>query len=160
MSGGYKRVGLVEEKGEFSIRGNLIDIFPPTENNPLRLEMVGDEIESIRTFDASSQRSIGQASAFVVPPSSEVMIHPQSLELAVRNIRRRAADLALSRETRDSLVDSLGNGLSTSINPIFLPLFYETYDDTGFSYNKLSSLFDYLPTNTLMILDNPLAINQ
>ncbi|MDD5525343.1 MAG: transcription-repair coupling factor, partial [Smithella sp.] len=160
MSGGYKRVGLVEEKGEFSIRGNLIDIFPPAENNPLRLEMVGDEIESIRTFDASSQRSIGQASAFVVPPSSEVMIHPQSLELAVRNIRRRAADLALSRETRDSLVDSLGNGLSTSINPIFLPLFYEIYDDTGFSYNKLSSLFDYLPTNTLMILDNPLAINQ
>ena len=160
ISGGYKRVGLLEEKGEFSIRGNLIDIFPPAENNPLRLEMVGDEIESIRTFDASSQRSIGQASAFVVPPSSEVMIHPQSLELAVRNIRRRAADLALSRETRDSLVDSLGNGLSTSINPIFLPLFYETYDDTGFSYNKLSSLFDYLPTNTLMILDNPLAINQ
>jgi transcription-repair coupling factor (superfamily II helicase) len=95
-----------------------------------------------------------------VPPSSEVLINPQSLELAVRNIRRRAADLALSRETRDSLVDSLGNGLSTSINPIFLPLFYETYDDTGFSYNKLSSLFDYLPTNTLMILDNPLAINQ
>ncbi|PKN37665.1 MAG: transcription-repair coupling factor [Deltaproteobacteria bacterium HGW-Deltaproteobacteria-2] len=160
MSGGYKRVGLVEEKGEFSIRGNLIDIFPPAENNPLRLEMVGDEIESIRTFDASSQRSIGQASAFVVPPSSEVMINPQSLELAVRNIRRRAADLALSRETRDSLVDSLGNGLSTSINPIFLPLFYETYDDTGFSYNKLSSLFNYLPTNTLMVLDNPLAINQ
>lgn len=160
MSGGYKRAGLVEEKGEFSIRGNLIDIFPPAENNPLRLEMVSDEIESIRTFDASSQRSIGQASAFVVPPSSEVLINSQSLELAVRNIRRRAADLALSRETRDSLVDSLGNGLSTSINPIFLPLFYETYDNTGFSYNKLSSLFDYLPTNTLMVLDNPLAINQ
>ncbi len=47
MSGGYKRVGLVEEKGEFSIRGNIIDIFPPTEKNPLRLEMLGDDIESI-----------------------------------------------------------------------------------------------------------------
>ena len=160
MSGGYKRVGLVEEKGEFSVRGNIIDIFPPAEKNPLRLEMLGDEIESIRTFDPSSQRSIGQTSAFVVPPAGEVLINPQSLELAVRNIRRRAGDLSLSREIRNGLVDALQNDLTTSINPIFLPLFYETYDDTGFSYNKLSSLFDYLPTNTLMILDNPLAINQ
>jgi transcription-repair coupling factor (superfamily II helicase) len=160
MSGSYKRVSLVEEKGEFSIRGNIIDIFPPTEKNPLRLEMLGDEIESIRTFNPSSQRSIEQASAFVVPPAGEVLINQQSLELAVRNIRRRAGDLSLTREIRNSLVDTLQNNLTTSINPIFLPLFYETYDDTGFSYNKLSSLFDYLPTNTLVILDNPLAINQ
>ena len=64
MSGGYKRVGLVEEKGEFSIRGNIIDIFPPTEKNPLRLEMLGDDIESIRVFDGSSQRSIGSVGCF------------------------------------------------------------------------------------------------
>lgn len=160
MAGNYRRVSLVEEKGEFSIRGNIIDIFPPAEENPLRLEMLGDEIESIRTFSPSSQRSTGQISAFVVPPAGEVLINKQSLELAVRNIRRRAADLSLSREIRNSLVDTLQNNLTTSINPIFLPLFYETYDDNKFSHDKLSSLFDYLPKNTLMILDNPLAIKQ
>lgn len=160
ISGNYRRVSLVEEKGEFSIRGNIIDIFPPAEKNPLRLEMLGDEIESIRTFNPSSQRSTGQISAFVVPPAGEVFVSPQSLELAVRNIRRRAAELSLSREIRNSLVDTLQNNLATSINPIFLPLFYEEYDDNGFSRNKLSSLFDYLPKNTLMILDNPLAVNQ
>lgn len=161
MSGGYKRVGLVEEKGEFSIRGNIVDIFPPSEKNPLRLEMLGDDIESIRAFDGSSQRSIGPVDAFIVPPAGEVLINPQSLELAVRNIRRRAGDLSLSREIRNSLVDTLQNDLATSINPIFLPLFYEAYDnDSGFSHNKLSSLFDYLSPNTLLILDNPLAINQ
>jgi transcription-repair coupling factor (superfamily II helicase) len=160
MSGGYKRAGLVEEKGEFSIRGNIIDIFPPTEKNPLRLEMFGDDIESIRVFDSSSQRSIELSDAFIVPPAGEVIINTSTLELAVRNIRRRASDLSLSREIRNSLVDTLQNDLVASINPIFLPLFYETYDDSGFSHNKLSSLFDYLAKNTLVILDHPLAIRQ
>jgi len=161
ISGGYKRESLVEEKGEFSIRGNIIDIFPPAEHNPLRLEMFGDDIESIRMFDSSSQRSISVADAFVVPPASEVIINPSTIELAVRNIRRRADDLSLPREIRNRLVDSLKEGLTNSINPIFLPLFYESYDNgSGFSRDKLSSLFDYLSKNTLVILDNPLAVNQ
>jgi len=161
ISGGYKRESLVEEKGEFSIRGSIIDIFPPAEKNPLRLEMFGDDIESIRTFDSSSQRSIGAADAFIVGLASEVIINPSNLELAVRNIRRRADDLSLPREIRNRLVDSLKNGLTNSINPIFLPLFYESYDNNGgLSRDKLSSLFDYLSKNTLVILDNPLAVNQ
>ncbi len=57
LAGGYQRVSLVENPGEFSLRGNILDIFPPTEQEPLRLEMAGDEIESIRRFDCSSQRS-------------------------------------------------------------------------------------------------------
>ncbi len=96
-----------------------------------------------------------------MPPAGEVIINPSTLEIAVRNIRRRAGDLSLSREIRNSLVDTLQNDLATSINPIFLPLFYETYDnDNGLSCEKLSSLFDYLSPNTLVILDDPLAINQ
>jgi transcription-repair coupling factor (superfamily II helicase) len=161
LSGGYKRESLVEEKGEFSIRGSIIDIFPPAEQNPLRLEMFGDNIESIRMFDSSSQRSISAVDAFIVPPSGEVITNPSTLELAVRNIRRRADDLSLPREIRNRLVDSLKEGLTNSINPIFLPLFYESYDSgAGLSRDKLSSLFAYLSKNTLVILDNPLAVNQ
>lgn len=158
---GYVRQSLVEEKGEFSTRGNIIDIFPPAEENPLRLEMNGDEIESIRVFDTSSQRSIGLSSAFILGPASEVMINQSTLELAVRNIRRRSDDLSLPREIRNRLVDTLKDGLTNSINPIFLPLFYESYDhEQGLSNHKLSDLFDYLSPNTLMILDDPLAVNQ
>lgn len=161
VSQGYKRESLVEEKGEFSVRGNIIDIFPPAEKNPLRLEMFGDDIESIRTFDASSQRSTGTSSAFIVSPASEVIINPSSLELAIRNIRRRADELSLPREIRNRLVETLREGLTNAINPVFLPLFYETYDTgNGLSCSKLSGFFDYLSPNTLMILDDPLAVNQ
>jgi transcription-repair coupling factor (superfamily II helicase) len=161
ISQGYKRESLVEEKGEFSIRGNIIDIFPPAEKNPLRLEMFGDDIESIRTFNVSSQRSIGTSSAFIVSPASEVIINSSQLDLAIRNIRRRADELSLPREIRNRLVETLKEGLANSINPIFLPLFYETYDnESGLSSNKLSCLFEYLSPNTLTILDDPLAINQ
>jgi len=161
LAGGYKRVSLVEEAGEFSIRGNIIDIFPPTEKNPLRLEMAGDEIESIRAFDNISQRSVETVSAFVISPASEVIITLPGLELATRNIKRRADDLSLSRETRNRLVETLQNNPANSINPVFLPLFYETYDNSGeSSQNKLSSFLEYLPQNTMVVLDDPLAISQ
>ncbi|HNZ64445.1 MAG TPA: transcription-repair coupling factor [Smithella sp.] len=161
ISQGYKRESLVEEKGEFSIRGNIIDIFPPTEKNPLRLEMLGDEIESVRIFNPSSQRSIGTSSAFVLPPAGEVIIDPSTLELAVRNIRRRADELSLSREIRNRLVETVKDGLAGSINPIFLPLFYESYGAAGgLSGNRLSGLLDYLSADTLVVLDDPLAVRQ
>ena len=161
LSGGYKRVSLVETAGEFSIRGNIIDIFPPTEKNPLRLEMSSDEIESIRTFDSISQRSVETVNAFVISPASEVIITLPGLELATRNIKRRADDLSLSREIRNRLVETLQNNPANSINPVFLPLFYEAYDNSGESpQNKLSNFLEYLPKNTLVVLDDPLAISQ
>lgn len=161
LTGGYRRVGLVEEKGEFSVRGNIFDVFPPAEGNPLRLEMTGDEIESIRKFDPNTQRSTGTVDAFVVPPANEIVMNSQTRELAIRNIKRRAGSLSLPREIRNRLVDTLQKGLANSINPIFLPLFYEVYDeDSGFPQNRLSSIFDYLPPDTLVVLDDPFSVRQ
>lgn len=161
LAGGYRRVSLVEEKGEFSTRGNILDVFPPSELKPLRMEMAGDEIESIRQFDPDTQRSIAAADTFVVPPANEIVMNSQTLELAVRNIKRRAAGLSLPREIRNRLVDTLQNGPANSINPIFLPLFYESYDeDKGFVQNRLSGFFDYLPADTLIVLDDPLSLQQ
>ncbi len=161
QSGGYKRASLVEERGEFSVRGNIIDLFPPTEKWPLRVEMSGDEIESIRKFDCASQRSIGSVETFIVPPASGVIVNSQTLELAVRNVKRRIDDISLPREIRSRLVDTLQNDLANSINPIYLPLFYESFDDRESGpQNRLGSFFDYLPQNTLIVLDDPLAIDQ
>lgn len=161
LAGGYKRVSLVEEKGEFSARGNIFDVFPPAQKNPLRLEMIGDEIESIRKFDPVSQRSLDPADAFFVPPANEIVLTPRTLELAVRNIKRRAGSLSLPREIRNRLVETLQNNSAGSINPIFLPLFYEVYEEnSGFLQKNLSCFLDYLPSGALVVLDDPLAVQQ
>ncbi len=161
LAGGYQRVSLVEEPGEFSLRGNILDIFPPTESQPLRLELAGDEIESIRWFDRSSQRSGTTVDAFVLGPAGEILMEETRLLRAVRNVKRRADDLDLPRDLRNRLAETLRQQTAISVNPIFLPLFYEDYDETGgFTGQRLSCFFDYLPVNTLFVLDDPLAIHQ
>ena len=161
LAGGYQRVSLVENPGEFSLRGNILDIFPPTETAGLRLEMIGDEIETIRRFDCSSQRSGLAVDAFVLGPAGEILIDEASLNRAVSNVKRRADDLDLSRDLRKRLSETLRQQSATSVNPIFLPLFYEDYDEQGgITLQKLSNVFDYLPQNALIVLNDPLAIEQ
>lgn len=68
---GYERVGQVEMPGQFSVRGGIIDIYPLTEENPLRIELWGDEIDSIRSFDAQSQRSLENLEEITIYPATE-----------------------------------------------------------------------------------------
>lgn len=68
---GYERVGQVEMPGQFSVRGGIIDIYSLTEENPWRIELWGDEIDSIRSFDAQSQRSIENLEEIVIYPAAE-----------------------------------------------------------------------------------------
>ncbi|HPC85945.1 MAG TPA: transcription-repair coupling factor [Smithellaceae bacterium] len=160
-AGGYQRVSLVENPGEFSLRGNILDVFPPGSPDPLRLEMAGDEIESIRRFDAASQRSGASVDAFVLGPAGEILLDEERLNRAVRNVKRRADDLDLPRDLRSRLSETLRDQSATSLNPIFLPLFYEDYGDpAGFGLRKLSNIFDYLPPNSLVVIDDPLAVEQ
>ncbi len=160
-AGGYQRVSLVEERGEYSLRGNILDVFPPSEPEPLRLEMAGDEIESIRRFDCTTQRSGGKIDAFMLGPASEILIDETRRNLAIGNIKRRADDLDLSRDLRSRLTETLRQQSASSVNPIFLPLFYEDQGEPNIPEpQKLSSIFDYLPNNTRFILNDVLAIRQ
>ena len=73
VRGGYVRVPSVEEKGEFSVRGGIIDVFSPSYRDPMRLEFFGDRVESIRAFDADSQRSHGHYERVMILPAKEIM---------------------------------------------------------------------------------------
>jgi len=159
--GGYRRVSLVESQGEFSLRGNILDIFPPTLKLPVRLEMAADEVESIRSFDCSSQRSEAPVNAFVYGPAAEIIMDDSGLARALNNVKRRVDDLELPREMRRRLTETLREQTAAMVNPIFLPLFYEDYDaPESFGSQNLSSVFDYLPQNTLLVLNDPPAIGQ
>ena len=161
VMGGYRRETLVEEKGEFSVRGHVVDIFTPTVETPFRLEFFGDELESIRRFDPASQRSTEQIVEFMLAPASEVITSEARKQQAIRNIRARAGELELPRQIRERLTEMIGQNLVSSINPLFMPLFYHADDETDHpEAPSLSSFFDFIPSEALLALDDPLAMAQ
>ena len=164
--GGYGRVTLVAGKGEFSVRGNMIDLYSPSAPHPFRLEFFGDELESIRVFDEATQRSIQELAEFMLFPAREVILTPERRERAVRNIRRRSNELELPRAVKDKLAEMIATGIGSAVNPLFHSLFYDSgdrfqicpHDDSR--DHGLGTLFDYLPAAGLLVLDDPLAVGQ
>ncbi len=153
LQGGYTRSTLVETKGEFSIRGHVVDIFPPTLGRAVRIEFIGDEIESIRDFDPATQRSTAERVDFLLTPAREVLLTEDAQSLALRNLKARANELGLPRSVRDRLVEQIESHMIASVNPLFFPLFYETSDEQD-------TFFSYLPQGTLLILDDDLATER
>src|SRR5262245_42954786 len=81
----YSRVDLVEKRGEFAVRGGIVDVFPPTEEHPLRVEFWGDDVEEIRSFAVADQRTLEQVERLWAPPCRELLL--------TDDVRRRAAEL-------------------------------------------------------------------
>ena len=92
VSLGYERVSKIEGFGQFSIRGGIIDIFSLEYNNPIRMELFDDEIDSIRTFDVFSQKSIDKIKKFSITPSRE-FIYPENIDNAVEKLKKDTSDL-------------------------------------------------------------------
>ena len=90
VSAGYVRNYQIEGKGQFSVRGGIIDIFPLTDDNPVRIELWGDTVDSIRTFDVLTQRSIERLSTVAVFPASETVLTSQQLKNGVGKIKKEA----------------------------------------------------------------------
>lgn len=167
LGGGYNRTVLVEQRGDFSIRGNIVDLFVPTMDKPLRLELMGDELESIREFSPASQRSTKELAEFTLFPVREVILTPSRKSLAVLNIRRRANELGLSRSVKDSLSEMLEDERVSSINPLFLSLFYNTEGaggedemPVGSGSGALGDFFDYLGQELLIALEDEFSLRQ
>ncbi len=162
LAGGFARAPLVEAKGEFSVRGHIIDIFPPAEEMPLRLEFVGDELESIRRFDPGTQRSTVELAEFVLSPASEVILTPERRQRAARNIRIRAGEIELPAMIRNRLTEMVGNGSLSPLNPRYLPLFYESLENIGDLNNpEAPGMFlDYAPQGSMVVFDDPVALRR
>ncbi|MEA1935569.1 MAG: CarD family transcriptional regulator, partial [Thermodesulfobacteriota bacterium] len=148
--GGYRRVSLVEGEGEFSVRGHVIDIFPPISAMPLRMLFIGDELESIREFDTVSQRSAKEIDEFVLTPARELILSGDIQRQAVRNLKKRAGELGISGTMRNRIAEMIKNDLSSSINPLFLPLFY----------NGLDTIFNYVPEDSVVIFDDFISMEH
>ena len=128
---GYGRAGTVMEPGEYAMRGGIIDIFPSGEPDPVRLDLFGDTIESIRVFDASSQRSAGKRNSLTLRPVSEVPLGKE----AIARFRTGWRDLFGQEAAQDPLYLSISDGRRHPGMEHWVPLFHPT----------MENLLDYLP---------------
>jgi transcription-repair coupling factor (superfamily II helicase) len=150
VAGGYARMPLVEERGELAVRGGIIDLFPPQRPRPVRVELLGDDVESIREFDAASQRSQEALGYVVAPPPRELLLDRNLV------IDRSAAirDLAASQNVEPRAVDELLNDLlrghippgAEALAPLLQP--------------SLETVFDFLPDDTWIVVDDAGAARE
>ncbi|WP_028486657.1 transcription-repair coupling factor [Thiomicrorhabdus chilensis] len=134
-SGGYQRVSQVMEHGEFAIRGSIIDLYPMGSKIPFRIDLFDEEIESIRSFDPETQRSIEQIERIQLLPAKEYDFTTEGIDLFRQKFRQFFGD-----DSRNcQLYRAVSDASTTGGLEYYLPLFHES----------LTSLFDYLPDNTL-----------
>lgn len=138
---GYERTDMVEGRGNFCVRGGIVDVFPLTTENPIRIEFWGDEIDSIRVFDVESQRTIEPIKEINILPAEEFLVDSGKLEEIGNKILEKYPN-AIS----DVEVIKNGNYLS-KIDKYFEFFFEET-----------SSLIDYVSKDTLVFVDEPTRI--
>jgi len=138
---GYRRSGTVVEPGDYAVRGGIIDIFPTGAEQPLRLDLFGDELEAIRGFDPLTQRSLGKTEKIELLPMSEVLLDEASIE------RFRVGYMQhFGAATSDPLFESIVEGRPFPGMEHWLPLFHEA----------LVPITDYVPADTPISFD-PLA---
>lgn len=151
LQGGYMRETIVSAPGEFSMRGHIVDLFPPTESRGIRLEFVGDAIEEIREFDPESQRSQRERMSVALAPAREIIIDDRAHARALRQMKIRSNELGLARRVKEGLEEKMENEFMASVNPLFFPLFYDDPDDRD-------PLFAYFPPEAIVILDDEPAL--
>ncbi len=148
VSGGYIRSAIVEEPGDFCVRGAIMDIFSPLYPDPLRIELFGDTVDSLRFFSVGNQRKLKDLGEAVILPARETMLKQSDLKDFIIRVRTlAAAQQTASREVR-GLIDRIRNeGLFPGIESL-LPLLYP----------RLDTLMDYMPAHTRFVLVEPTAL--
>ena len=138
QAGGYRLVPQVLDPGDYAIRGGLLDVFPMGADEPYRVELLDDEIDSIRAFDPETQRSLDKVDAVRMLPGREVPLDEASTKRAMEALRDR-----FDIDTRRSaLFQDLKAGLAPAGIEAWMPLFFD----------RTAALFDYLGANTLPLL--------
>jgi transcription-repair coupling factor (superfamily II helicase) len=135
---GYTHVAQVMSPGEYSVRGGLIDLFPMGSVLPYRLDLFGDTIETIRTFDADTQRSLYPVREVRLLPGREFPMD----EAARTAFRSRWREVFENDPSRSSVYKDIGNGIAAAGIEYYLPLFFDA----------TRTLFDYLPESTTFAL--------
>jgi transcription-repair coupling factor (superfamily II helicase) len=135
---GYARSDLVEKRGDIAVRGGILDVFPPTEEHPLRVDFFGDEVEEVRYFKVTDQRSLEVAAdGLWAPPCRELLLTP--------GVRARAKELAREWPGLGEVLSKLADGIMVEGMEAFAPTLCD----------RMELLLDYVPSGGLIAACDP-----
>ena len=136
---GYSRTDTVIDKGEYAIRGSIVDVFPSGMDEALRLDFFGDELESLRSFDPNTQMGTGRLDSHLLLPASEALLD----EGSIKRFRTRYRELFGANATQDPLYEAISDGRRLAGMEHWLPLFED----------RLVTLFDHLDDADTKVID-------
>ncbi|MFT4263141.1 MAG: transcription-repair coupling factor [Nocardioides sp.] len=139
---GYTRVDLVEKRGELAVRGGIVDVFPPTEEHPLRVEFWGDEVEEIRSFSVADQRTLEARERLWAPPCRELLLTPE--------VRERAAALGERHPQLLELTDKIAAGIAAEGMESLAPALVD----------EMELLVDLLPAGSQVLVLDPERVRR
>jgi transcription-repair coupling factor (superfamily II helicase) len=135
---GYARTDLVANRGELAVRGGILDVFPPTEEHPVRIEFWGDTVEDVRFFKVADQRSLQTAAdGLWAPPCRELLLTPA--------VRERAKELATQHPGLSEVLGKLADGIAVEGMEAFAPVLAE----------RMDLLLDYVPAGGCVLACDP-----
>jgi len=135
---GYARVEMVTKRGDLAVRGGLLDVFPPTEEHPLRIEFFGDTVEEIRVFKVADQRSAGEAGhGLWAPPCRELLLTPA--------VRARAKELAAKHPGVSDILGKIADGITVEGMEAFAAVLAD----------RMELLIDYVPLGGMVLTCDP-----
>ena len=157
---GYERADIVESPGQFAARGDIVDVFPPGREDPFRIELFDEDVDSLRLFDAQTQRSLQNVERIELFPAQLLIGQDQVFEAAVKRVRqayqnalpRQSDPEAVRRlkERRDHLIDCIEEGVNLQYLEHYISYFYQ----------EPHHLWEYLPDPGFVMFDDPVRIRE
>jgi transcription-repair coupling factor (superfamily II helicase) len=147
---GYAHVPIVEDRGSFSVRGGILDIFPPDLPKPVRIEFFGDLVETMRFFDPATQRSLEPIEELVLLPSREVILSEAVLKEFAPRLKRRCDHQGIGADRRRELLEQLNHAIYPPGIDFLQPLFHP----------DLETLFDYAGPEAIRVILDPAALEE
>ena len=160
---GYEKAPFVEAPGEFAVRGGIIDIFPYTQESPYRIELWGDEIDSIRSFDKESQRSIEEVDALTIYPASEIILNQPRIEHGLRNMEEDYEKLSQKfkkekKYDQETRLRKEMDRVREELRELHMLIGVEGY--LPYFYENTECILDYFPEESMIYMDEPKHIRE
>jgi len=150
VAGGYSHSLIVEEPGDFCVRGGILDVFSTLYDYPLRIEWFGETIDSMRFFSHKTQRTIRTITEATIVPARESIVYSENETELIHKIRQQAAQMGVSVTKIRTLVDQIKEEKNFSTLDGLIP----------FVYDDMDTIFDYIDSNALYIMVSPSSLER